>query len=291
MKTQASLWTTTLVTIVAASTILAAEPPGGAGIPDVLYPRLGPAVEPVWVSRTAATGADGEFNWRSLGESARIGLEDAVSLLWARERKERGEAAAPVPPVEVMARQLPCIDVTAYGVRQPKRQPVRNSVEELLARNDHALRGQVKAVAEGFYGKNPGMLIAIADCRRVVPSAWQECPQSSYVIFLPAADFAIGDVRFCSQRDVFPLGSLRVGSELLVVFEGSALSLWAEPDGILPVSLLWLADESGTLAHPRGALGVERLRAASTLDEVEMILLETIEEKRGSLRLSGGGAR
>jgi hypothetical protein len=166
--------------------------------PDVLQ-RAG-ATRPFFISARLATDENGEIRWAVFPESTRIALQTRIDEMARTHRVNAGAAASE-----------PCSTRT---VSFPHVGGPHRSWSDLADNAEAIYRGRVVATMPGFEFTAPKTLLSIHILSRIRGN--QAFPAAGAVnILYPAADFTIGDTRFCNAGPNAPFIPA-VGDDVLI---------------------------------------------------------------------------
>ena len=235
--------------------------------PQVMQSSVARATAPIWVSAEAAATEQGQL--RSEAFEARY--YDALQRYAARaaeRRRMRETSAAPASS-----------GCESYVGERPNDWPDRKSpstIDDLVRSSNAIYEGKVSAIVPGFFDGQPSSLLRVEVANALKSSAAYDPAAGLYVPY-PAANFTIGNTRFCA-RPMHSNHEPRVGDRVLIF----ALHPPADDRGrLLHIESGDLLFESadGKLSIPnrfRNDITVRELRSLTgALDRTRSILRET----------------
>jgi hypothetical protein len=177
---------------------------GGQGAPpeqtEIL--KQAGADTPFFISARLATDEGGRIRWSAFSDYDRLALKTRLDEM---DRGRRVTAASGAPVSEACA----TMTLSSLHVSGPHR-----SWEELLNHAEAVYRGRVIATTPGFQFTTPQTLLSVLIINRIRRA--QGFPTAGFLkILYPAADFTIGDIRFCNAGPNSPFVPA-VGDEVLI---------------------------------------------------------------------------
>jgi hypothetical protein len=160
------------------------------------------AATPFFISARLATSESGQIRWSAFSDYDRLALKTRLDEM---DRGRRVRAASGAPASEACSMRT----LTFPHVGGP-----HGSWEELVDHAEAVYRGRVVATTPGFEFTAPKTLLSVLIIDRIRRA--QGFPTGGFVkILYPAADFTIGDTRFCNAGPNSPFIPA-VGDEVLI---------------------------------------------------------------------------
>jgi len=220
----------------------------GADIPSFIPARL-------------ATDESGQIRWSAFPESTRLALKTRLD---ERDRVRRARAASGVPASEACSTRT---------LSFPNGSGPHRSWEELVEHAEAVYRGRVVASTPGFVFTAPETLLSVRIIDRIRRS--EGFPTAGLITILyPAADFTIGDTRFCNAGPNSPFLPA-VGDEVLV-FAYDKPTDQSKTFLLTPSEQLIFSRDHRLIANP----DILRGKESSSIEELTRTIDASPEERR-----------